>query len=209
METREAVAHSAYISNESLRVDHLGRLYIGILSACLLRSMSCLPSSRNIVTNNSIQRLARSAPFGMYMFSPTGEPKFVNDSYLDLLSMTRAELVEKAATGLAWRDTVYHEDVERLGKTWAIMGVSKAPTKVEYRVLTKSESPGEEQGWKWVEAISFPELDEEGRVITVMGWIYDISLRKLTEGLMAQRLEDALENKRASERFIVSSPFIN
>lgn len=145
----------------------------------------------------------------MYMFSPTGEPKFVNDSYLDLLSMTRAELVEKAATGLAWRDTVYHEDVERLGKTWAIMGVSKAPTKVEYRVLTKSDSPDEEQGWKWVEAISFPELDEEGRVITVMGWIYDISLRKLTEGLMAQRLEDALENKRASERFIVSSPFIN
>lgn len=90
-----------------------------------------------------------------------------------------------------------------IGKTWQKLSQAKTPTKVEYRVYTRSKVPGDPE-FKWVENISFPELDEEGRVITVMGWLYDISHRKLTENLMAQRLEDALENKRASERFIVS-----
>lgn len=149
-------------------------------------------------------RMARNAPFGMYMYSPTGEPKFVNDSYLELLSMTRAELEEKAATGYAWRDTVYDEDIEFIANTWVNLTQARTPTKIEYRIKTPSKNPGEPDGWKWVENVSFPELDDEGNVVTVMGWLYDISHRKLTEALMAQRLEDALENKRASERFIVS-----
>ena len=132
--------------------------------------------------------------------------QFVNDSYLDLLDTTRAELAEKAATGVAWRDTVYHEDVEFISKTWRNLASARTPTKVEYRMLTKPKTPGEEPGWKWVENISFPEFNEEGSVVTIMGWIYDISHRKLTEALLAQRLEDALENKRASERFIVGHP---
>ena len=123
-----------------------------------------------------------------------------------MLGTTRAELAEKATTGIAWRDTVYHEDVEFIAKTWHKVTSSRTPTKVEYRMLTRPTSPSEEPGWKWVENISFPEFNEEGNVVTIMGWIYDISHRKLTEALLAQRLEDALENKRASERFIVSHP---
>ena len=38
--------------------------------------------------------------------------------------------------------------------------------------------------------------------MTVQGWLTDISLRKYAEGLLAQKLEDALENKRQSEAFI-------
>ncbi|KAL1305255.1 hypothetical protein AAFC00_002168 [Neodothiora populina] len=144
----------------------------------------------------TFMRMARNAPFGMYMYDPNGDPKFVNDSYLELLHMTRSELAEKAATGLAWRDTVYEEDAEFIAKTWQGLRDAKTPTKVEYRIKTPDGNH------KWVENLSFPELDEEGRVVTVMGWLYDISHRKLTEALMAEKLEDALENKRASERFI-------
>jgi hypothetical protein len=36
----------------------------------------------------------------------------------------------------------------------------------------------------------------------VQGWLVDISPRKRLETLMAQRLEDALETRRASENFI-------
>lgn len=150
----------------------------------------------------TFMRMSKNAPFGMYMYTTAGDPKFVNDSYLNLLSLTREEFAEKAATGLAWRDTVYHEDVELIARTWESLATAKTPTKVEYRMNTKPKNPGEDAGWQWVENISFPELDEEGNIVTIMGWLYDISHRKLTEALMTQRLEDALENKRASERFI-------
>lgn len=71
--------------------------------------ITALKSEKN---EETFTRMARNAPFGMYLYSPSGEPKFVNDSYLELLSMSRAELVEKSQSGLAWRDTVFEEDIE-------------------------------------------------------------------------------------------------
>ena len=182
---------------EEQRLDHAKFEQINLALTQQLR-ITALKAEK---TEDTFMRMARGSPMGMYLFSSTGEPRFVNDSYLDLLSMTRAEFDEKASTGLAWRDTVYPDDVKFIEETWRGLTVAKTSSKVEYRVLTKPTAPGEPPGYKWVENLSYPEIDD-GQVVTVMGWLYDISHRKVTEALMSQRLEEALENKRASERFI-------
>jgi PAS domain S-box-containing protein len=147
-------------------------------------------------------RMAQSAPFGMYMFDSDGNPKYVNDAYLKLIGMDR-QIFEQAATrGLAWRDTIYEEDIDLAEDIWARLRDSKTPLTAGYRVKVPPTRPGEKPGIRALESISFPEVDESGRVVTVQGWLMDVSARKRLEALMAQRLEDALETKRASENFI-------
>jgi signal transduction histidine kinase len=57
-------------------------------------------------------------------------------------------------------------------------------------------------GETWLLATSFPEVEPDGRVSVIMGWITDISKQKAADRLLSQRLEDALETKRQSENFI-------
>lgn len=165
-------------------------------------------------------RMAQSAPFGMcvrlavfrflqltdlesrYMFDRDGNPKYVNDAYLRLIGLDRDTFEQAASRGLAWRDTIYEEDIELTTHIWSRMRDSKTPQTFEYRVKVPSKQPGEAPGIRTLETISFPEIDESGRIITVQGWLVDISPRKRLETLMAQRLKDALETRRASENFI-------
>jgi len=136
------------------------------------------------------------------MFDRDGNPKYVNDAYLRLIGLDRDTFEQAASRGLAWRDTIYEEDIELTTHIWSRMRDSKTPQTFEYRVKVPSKQPGEAPGIRTLETISFPEIDESGRIITVQGWLVDISPRKRLETLMAQRLEDALETRRASENFI-------
>ncbi|KAI4727162.1 hypothetical protein E4T49_05024 [Aureobasidium sp. EXF-10728] len=147
-------------------------------------------------------RMAQNAPFGMYMFDRDGNPKYVNDAYLRLIGLDRDTFEQAASRGLAWRDTIYEEDIDLATQIWTRMRDSKTPQTFEYRVKTAPTQPGEKHGTRTLETISFPEIDESGRIITVQGWLMDISPRKRLQTLMAQRLEDALETRRASENFI-------
>lgn len=136
------------------------------------------------------------------MFDRDGNPKYVNDAYLRLIGLDRDTFEQAASRGLAWKDTIYEEDIELTTHIWSRMRDSKTPQTFEYRVKVPPKQPGEAPGIRTLETISFPEIDESGRIITVQGWLVDISPRKRLETLMAQRLEDALETRRASENFI-------
>jgi PAS domain S-box-containing protein len=136
------------------------------------------------------------------MFDRDGNPKYVNDAYLRLIGLDRDTFEQAASRGLAWRDTIYEEDIELTTHIWSRMRDSKTPQTFEYRVKIPSKKPDEMPGIRTLETISFPEIDENGQIVTVQGWLVDISPRKRLETLMAQRLEDALETRRASENFI-------
>lgn len=58
-----------------------------------------------------------------------------------------------------------------------------------------------------MQATAFPEIEPDGSVSTVQGWVYDISYRKFSERIQAQMLEDALENKRQTENFVSENDF--
>ncbi|KAH0340028.1 histidine kinase, partial [Aureobasidium melanogenum] len=147
-------------------------------------------------------RMAQNAPFGMYMFDRDGNPIYVNNAYLRLIGLNRDTFEQAASRGLAWKDTIYEEDIDLASNIWTRMRDSKTAQTFEYRVKIPPTQPGENFGIRTLETISFPEIDNSGRIVTVQGWLMDISPRKRLESLMAQRLEDALETRRASENFI-------
>lgn len=50
--------------------------------------------------------------------------------------------------------------------------------------------------------MSYAVRDEAGEIISVQGWLLDVSPRKLNERLVNEKLQDALETKRATETFL-------
>jgi hypothetical protein len=96
---------------------------------------------------------------------------------------------------------------DRFVEAWKRVTKDKVATSIEYRLkktwTSVDKSTGQElSGEHWLQSTAFPEIDPDGSVSTVQGWVYDISHRKFSERIQAQRLEDALENKRQTENFV-------
>jgi PAS domain S-box-containing protein len=151
-------------------------------------------------------RMASAAPTGMFMFDAEGRELYVNDAYLEVLGITREEHEPMTSDGCGWKDQVHEDDLERFTEVWSQITEEKIPITVEYRLKRPWQSTdrsGQEMaGETWLLATAFPEIEAGGVVTSIQGWLTDISHRKFSEQLLAQRLEDALENKRQTENFI-------
>ncbi|KAK5746201.1 hypothetical protein LTR17_000935 [Elasticomyces elasticus] len=151
--------------------------------------------------------MAASAPQGMYMFDAQGKPLHVNDQYLKMLGDTREKHFARRPESDAWKDQVHPDDLDRFIEAWTTILQKKTPVTIEYRLkkLWKSvdDKTGENlEGETWLLANAFPDIGADGDVVAVMGWLTDVSHRKMSERLQTQRLKDALENKRQTENFI-------
>lgn len=152
-------------------------------------------------------RLAETAPTGMFMFDPEGHALYVNDTYLEMLGSSEEDHSKKRPDSTSWEDDIHEEDLERFLAAWNRITKNKVPITVEYRLKkpwksTDTASGQEIEGETWLLATAFPEIEPDGKVATVQGWLTDISHRKFSENLLSQRLQDALENKRQTENFI-------
>lgn len=145
-------------------------------------------------------RMARTAPIGMYMLRPDGYPVFVNDAYLDLHGVSRAEFYKSADEGLGWSPTVHDDDVPLTNSMW--FSTIEGTKPVQAQVRLKAPGRGYPEDVRWVESMSFAERDENGTITSVQGWLLDVSPRKMNERLISEKLQDALENKRATETFL-------
>lgn len=152
-------------------------------------------------------RMAKLAPIGMYVLDPDGSPMYVNDAYRDLVPVSPEGRTFSFNTQSDWTDLIHPEDIGRFWECWQKVIVEKIPAVCEYRIMkgwrSTDKATGEElTGDTWLLATSFPEIEPDGRVSVIMGWLTDISKQKAAEKLLSQRLEDALETKRQSENFI-------
>jgi signal transduction histidine kinase len=152
-------------------------------------------------------RMAKLSPIGMFVLDPEGIPLYVNDAYRRLVPALPDGSAVSFNKPSDWTDFIHPDDVCRFWAAWDKVLVQKMPTVCEYRVLKEWRSvdkvTGEQlSGETWLLATSFPEVEPDGRVSVIMGWITDISKQKAAERLLSQRLEDALETKRQSENFI-------
>jgi PAS domain-containing protein len=145
--------------------------------------------------------IAKSAPLGMYLYSPKERTIQVNDAYLKITRTTKHDLHTDSAFELPWLQTVSEEYMDVAIKEWQHLMTEKTPSAIEYKIRGPPDDPDP----RWVSATSFPELDEHGEVYMIHGWIVDISDRLAKETLLAQRLEDALETKMATEHFLDSA----
>ncbi|KAI5199792.1 hypothetical protein E4T39_06034 [Aureobasidium subglaciale] len=148
----------------------------------------------------SYARMAKQAPIGMYMLRPDGYPIFVNDAYLALHGVSRAQFYKHADEGLGWNPTIYRDDLELVTSMWLATIGGRKPVQAELRV--KAPTASSPDAVRWVESMSYAERDEAGNVTSVQGWLLDVSPRKMNERLVNEKLEDALETKRATETFL-------
>ena len=152
-------------------------------------------------------RMAAEAPTGMFACDIDGRPLYVNDAYLHLLGETKDQHAAGISSAMAWKDLVHPDDEQRFVEAWHRVVEQKAPVTIEHRLrkpwVSIDKASGQEiSGETWLLANAFPDVDTDGVVSSIQGWLTDISHRKFTEKLLARKLEDALENKRQSENFI-------
>ncbi|PSK37256.1 Hybrid signal transduction histidine kinase K [Elsinoe australis] len=152
-------------------------------------------------------RLAETAPMGMYLLKPDGTPIYLNDAYFDILGFTRAEFDDAMKRGVGWQPAIVENDQAIVDEAWKRLSEEGKPINVEYRVKKPwksydSATKTEMSGPTWLQGTAFAEKDEHGNVVAVQGFVTDISLKKFSERLLTERLEEALETKRSADRFI-------
>ena len=124
-----------------------------------------------------------------------------------MMDETREGFEARRSNFSEWRTKIHADDYERFAVAWRRIIDKKEPVTIEYRLARPWKSVDKVTGQAisgetWLLANAFPDVDHADNVASVQGWLTDISHRKFTENLLAQRLEDALENKRQSETFI-------
>ncbi|GAB7346854.1 hypothetical protein MBLNU459_g1939t1 [Dothideomycetes sp. NU459] len=152
-------------------------------------------------------RLAETAPLGMYLLKPDGKSIYLNDAYFDILGFTREEFEEAEKKGLGWGDQIHEDDVLRVTEAWRNLSEYGVPLDLEYRIKKqwRSSDPAtgtEMTGPTWLQGTAVAEMGSDNKPIAVQGFVTEISLKKFSERLLAERLEEALETKRAADRFI-------
>lgn len=154
-------------------------------------------------------RMAESAPIGICTFRPDGKPLFVNDKYLELVGIPREYDWKKLwDTEAAWRCQINPDDLDDINAAWeALITKKKTSSTVEYRTKrpwrSVDKATGHELiGQTWLMNNAVAELDENGDVLYIHAWLHDTSFRHYTEKLLSNRLDEALEIKGKSERFI-------
>ncbi|KAH0331740.1 histidine kinase, partial [Aureobasidium melanogenum] len=152
-------------------------------------------------------RLAADAPLGMYLLKPNGEPLYLNEAYFKILGFTREEFEEAQRRGLGWGDRIHDDDQARVGEAWMALAERGTPLNLEYRIKKPwkyiDEATGlEMSGETWLQGTAIAEIGIDGSVVAVQGFVTEISLKKASERLLSEKLEDALEHKRQADRFI-------
>ena len=153
------------------------------------------------------RRLAETAPLGMYLMKPDGSPIYLNDAYFDTMGLTKEEFEEARERGVGWADQIHEDDVAIVGEAYKNLSVYGVPFNLEYRLkkpwkFYDSATGTEMTGPTWLHATAIAERDESGKPIAFQGWVIEISLKKFSERLLAERLEDALATKQQADRFI-------
>ncbi|WPH01335.1 Hypothetical protein R9X50_00417600 [Acrodontium crateriforme] len=157
-------------------------------------------------SERKMRHVARSCPFGMVQITPQGEIEFANDQFYDILGFSKGdeyptleeffvalmpEAIDIARSRLAGmmtgEDAILQE--LRLKKMWtppAQFGDTSAPEPVHGWILTTGVT----------------EKDEEGRPISIMGFVTDISHQKWAQDVQSRNAAAANLAKRQQEKFI-------
>ncbi|KAI4781493.1 hypothetical protein E4T52_03577 [Aureobasidium sp. EXF-3400] len=146
-------------------------------------------------SEQNFSRMLRDAPIGMCMHREDGHCVYVNDTWLELLGMSKGEFYKAAEVGLAWRDAVHEEDFEAVNQIWISALEKGTAASAEFRVKATCS----EREVRWLEISAQQRHNKEGNLEYLYVWLRDISSRKQ---LAEQKLQDALETKRRSEVFI-------
>ncbi|KAH0370992.1 histidine kinase, partial [Aureobasidium melanogenum] len=165
----------------------------------LARELS-LATLKNEKNQETFSRMAEDAPIGMFIYRGDGDPIYMNDTFLKLLGETRENFIEKSRSGYAWRDCIHPDDEEFSSQCWKAAAESYEVQVFQFCVKAGTDSSPTRA--RWLEVVCFPQRDENGVLVTLQGYLTDITNKKLTEALTTERLNAAIDTKRKAQNFI-------
>ena len=118
--------------------------------------------------------LFRRAPLGIATAGTDGRFLDVNEEFCRMLGYSRPELLE-----LRVQDITHSDDMERTMRlSSGLFAGTSSGYSIEKRYLKKDGTP------VWVSVTTAPIFDDEGRIVRGMGFIQDISARRVTQDLL-------------------------
>ncbi|KAF2029760.1 hypothetical protein EK21DRAFT_100980 [Setomelanomma holmii] len=149
------------------------------------------------VSELKFARFAQLSPTAIYIFVPESGMQFVNDQFFELTGQICAPMDQ-----FDWVSVIADEDAERFEEDWKAMLQGKRSDGVQFRLKKTWVNQDGIKSNIWVQSTSYPQLDAHGKVISIMGTLFDISQFKWAESVQRRRVEEALEAKRQQENFI-------
>ncbi|KAL7774419.1 hypothetical protein CFE70_005331 [Pyrenophora teres f. teres 0-1] len=143
-------------------------------------------------------RFAQVSPVAIYIYVPESGMNFVNDQFYELTGHAHAPVNQ-----FEWFDLISDEDVERVKRDWGSMLRGDKTDAVQFRLKKTWVNQDGKRSNIWVQSSSYPELDESGKVISIMGTLFDISQFKWAESVQRRRIEEAWEAKRQQEKYSI------
>ncbi|KAF1947022.1 hypothetical protein EJ02DRAFT_392786 [Clathrospora elynae] len=151
------------------------------------------------------QRFAERADIGIFIIGIGGVYSYRNKGWYDILVPDDRDI----ELGDAW-DALIDDEYVPIGQAkFAALDATKQHQSFELRLKRTWSAPNQssdelvpEQQPMWVLTSIFPELDDIGEVIEIIGCITDISQQKWGEKLQATQASRAQESKRNLENFI-------
>lgn len=150
------------------------------------------------LSEQKFARFAQLAPVAIYIFRPDKGIQYVNDQFFELTGFASA--TNAGFDEIDWTNLVLEEDLDKLQSQWSAMMEEKKTKEIQYRLKKTWINQDGVRSNIWVQGSSYPELDSNGNVISVMGTLFDISQFKWAESVQRQRIEEALEAKRQQEK---------
>ncbi|EUC38034.1 hypothetical protein COCCADRAFT_83786 [Bipolaris zeicola 26-R-13] len=165
-------------------------------------TQSQLESERNL---SKFRRFAERADVGIFLVDMDGVYSYRNDAWFEMLSPKSRDVSLEEA----W-DEIVDEDFLPLGHAkFKKLMETKEHQSFELRLKKTWNAPSQglddtmsEEQPMWVLTSIFPELNDDGAVIELIGCCTDISQQKWSEKLQATQAERARESKRSLENFI-------
>lgn len=134
----------------------------------------------------------------VFVLGSEGDVKFCNDAWYKLF-----DVVPGAATPKAWLARTHPDDLDFLKCKWDRLVKGLAQDGFEWRALRPgSNSFASEEDVIYLESCGFPELADDGTLRSVTGITIDVSIHKAYQREQTEKLEIALEAKRAQEYFM-------
>ncbi|RYN90923.1 hypothetical protein AA0119_g10946 [Alternaria tenuissima] len=147
-----------------------------------------------------MRRMTELSPMGMYLFDPDGLLVEANDRYYEMTG------VSSTGDKLPWSiDMMVGESKKTAQEMWDYMITHHKPVSRELQFANSACQPRDIDGARieyWVLAASQPELSADGKLVSVMGSLTDISHLKWVQGLQERRIQEAEEAKRQQNEFI-------
>jgi PAS domain S-box-containing protein len=145
-----------------------------------------------------LQRMTEVSTVGLYYIDLSGVLVEANDRYYEITGHSRHDSSERS-----FLTTVHDDSMHIALLSWQQVTVDQIPWSGELRLRKPCVDPVTGEVLEnWIICSAQPEFGIDGSLRSVMGSITDISRIKWAEGLQNQRLQDAEETRRQTNKYV-------